>query len=148
MCDTMLEIDKSIEEYIKKQELDDYIQSGVYPERLKINNIKPYKYSHIISNLPYNIEANSLDEFAVTPNIKISTHTELVEKIDTLEKLIQDEVEKMNEECPICMEKLGDSFVSPKCGHTVCIDCFAMTVRQNHTSCNKCCLCRDTIISD
>ena len=51
-----------------------------------------------------------------------------------------------NDECPICMEKLGGkNFCITDCGHKFCLTCLMSSCLQNNTNCP---LCRKTICPD
>ena len=140
MCDTMEEIDQFIQEYTQEQELKDYIHKGIYPERLTTNHLKKPKY------IPTKLDNIIMPELITIENITtkeelLDTNQKLFQKITQLEKTLKENIHKEND-CPICMEDMGNHFVSPECGHKLCIKCFATNIRYNRQNCNQCCLCR------
>jgi len=144
MCDSIEEVYQSMDEYIKEQEVNDYVQRGIYPERLITNHVKNPKY------IPNELNDNSIPELVMIENISannglLDTHQILIQKVNQLEKTLKETMNRETNEndCPICMEDMGNHFVSPECGHKLCIKCFATTIRLNS---NQCCLCRRKMV--
>lgn len=47
-------------------------------------------------------------------------------------------------ECPICLDKIDQGFVTTDCGHTLCMRCFNNTLHKLN---NKCPLCRSIMVT-
>jgi hypothetical protein len=47
-------------------------------------------------------------------------------------------------ECPICMDKIDEGYVSTDCGHTLCLSCFNNTLSKLN---NNCPLCRSVMVT-
>ncbi len=47
-------------------------------------------------------------------------------------------------ECPICMDKIDQGFVTTDCGHTLCLSCFNNTLSKLN---NNCPLCRSVMVT-
>ena len=84
-------------------------------------------------------------DYIPTQNIKITETIQIgkmLDKIRVLEKTLKENVHNNNNDCPICLENMGNNYVSPSCGHHICISCFTANIRQNTANCEMCCLCR------
>jgi hypothetical protein len=142
----MEQIYKSIDEYVEEQEVKDYINDGIYPKRLQFNN-KPIKiYKNIkkefvpITNIEPQYEPIMNDS---TDEELLLCEKKLLGKIIQLERTLK---EKMISECHVCFEIMVNNYVSPSCGHHICIRCFTANIRQNSQNCEMCCLCRRNIV--
>lgn len=56
--------------------------------------------------------------------------------------------EHHNEEsCPVCYEPIQSSnYITPKCGHKLCLHCYKQCILSKGACANKCCLCKETIL--
>jgi len=138
------DIDTFLQNIKDKQEIDDYINKGVYPDRLKSKPV--IKHIHT--------ELNKIPVISTITLTKIDNtfNENIMNKMDILENKIKETLERENEskndnECPICMEDMGiNNYIVPICGHKVCMPCFIRNLKQNHNMSNNCCLCRKYII--
>ena len=149
MCEPIQSVYDSIDEYRERQETYDYVHMGIYPERLRVNNFKHYNNNN--KNTPSvltddnELVRNILSIDVVTHDDLVKSKQSLLKKMSILEDIVKKDI--IDDDCPICLNKFGDNFVSPSCGHKICITCFATTIRINSSACNKCCMCRRDIVS-
>lgn len=137
----MEEIDQFIKKCKEEQEFNDYIHKNIYPESLKTKT----KYN---TYKPMLLKDTSSD-YIPTQNIKITETIQIgkmLDKIRVLEKTLKENLHNNNNDCPICLENMGNNYVSPSCGHHICISCFTANIRQNTANCEMCCLCRRNIV--
>ena len=132
----MEDIDRFIEKLKEEQEIKDYVEKNIYPERLRTSKIK--KYNPLpLKPLEYdiiekeNIENNNVINICFT-------------RLCNVEKQIK-ELQQCNE-CPICLKPLKNSFIQPGCGHNICISCGFENILKNKQTGNLCCLCRKSLI--
>jgi len=138
----MEEIDIYIEQCREEEELKDYIHKNIYPERFKITTTRSNYNPVILNDISYEyipIEHN------VTKNEILEINKNLLVKIKALEQTIKSAMKREND-CPVCLENMDNSYVSPSCGHHICIKCFTSNIRQNNPNCELCCLCRTNIV--
>jgi hypothetical protein len=106
----MEDIDRFIEKLKEEQEMKDYVEKDIYPERLKSSKIKKYNLLPL-KPLEYNIIEKE----------NIENNTSLIDNCFTrlcnVEKQLKD-LERCNE-CPICLKPLKNSFIQPGCGHNI-----------------------------
>jgi len=167
---TMHEIDAYIKEVKEKQEVDDFINKGLYPYRLKGKRTNIKYFPKLDDNLPFirNINNNSLsvendfDKEKVMYTIQRleSSLNSIIDKenenensinilnngcsITSTNTPIENEYEKS---CPICFENLGENnYLVPSCGHKLCMNCFVLNIVKNKGSGGNCSLCRKKII--
>lgn len=134
----MEDIDNYIKRLKEEQEIKDYVEKDIYPERLKSSKIK--KYNPLpLKPLEYNIIEKE----------NIENNTSLIDNCFTrlcnVEKQLK-ELERCNE-CPICLKPLKNSFIQPGCGHKICISCGFENILKNKQTGNLCCLCRKSLIN-
>jgi len=138
------DIDTFLQNIKDKQEVDDFIKKGIYPDRLKSKPV--VKHIHT--------ELNTLSTLHIVPSIEIDNtfNINLMNKMNDLENKIKETLERENEvnndnECPICMENIGNNnYIVPICGHRVCMNCFTNNIRHNNNMSHHCCLCITRII--
>lgn len=133
------EVDELLVSIREKQEVDDYLERNIYPERLRVN--KNIKYMPPINqkDIP---EVTCED---ITPYINY-----VMNKLNSVDNLICSLKTSMHnscESCPICMSDINDTnIVVPSCGHKTCIRCFTSNLIQNKHTGNLCSICRCAII--
>ena len=169
---TMQDIDVYIKEMKEKQELDDFISKGLYPDRLKgkrtdikyypklddnirfIRNINVNKYSLAENNFDKEKVMATIQRLESSLNSIIDKENENDNPINVLNNgccsttstnaTIENEYEKS---CPICFENLGENnYLIPSCGHKLCMNCFVLNIVKNKDSGGNCSLCRKKII--
>ena len=137
----MEEIDLFIKKCKEEQEMNDYIHKNIYPESLKSKKIHHYK--------PPRLDDNTIIDYIhnknTVPNDPLKTGQKILDKVRKLEELLKENVDN-RETCPVCLEPMNNNFISPSCGHTICIGCFTANIRQNSANCELCCLCRRNIV--
>ena len=132
---------ENIDNYIKRlkeeQEIKDYVEKDIYPERLRTSKIK--KYNPLpLKPLEYdiiekeNIENNNVIDICFT-------------RLCNVEKQIK-ELQQCND-CPICFKSLKSNFIQPSCGHKICISCGFENILKNKQTGDLCCLCRKSLIN-
>lgn len=134
----------------EEQEIENFISKGVYPERLA--------YKHVSIYLPKMEETETNKRLHTITEFDTSLHDNLKRITDTLntveiELKANGEREKMElnesirEECPICMDHMGErNYIVPVCGHKICMKCFVTNITTNRESGCLCSLCREKII--
>lgn len=153
----MEEIDIYLQKLKEDQEIKDYIDKGIYPERLQTTtepiNITYEPLREI--NLPL------IMSYTLTDN---QVNIDILNKVNRLENEIKETIsiemerdkerennnnnKNMNEnDCPICLENMGDNnYIVPSCGHKICMNCFIKNLKHNNVMSKNCCLCRKIII--
>tara|TARA_B100000902_G_scaffold396578_1_gene458012 strand:- start:4244 stop:4648 length:405 start_codon:yes stop_codon:yes gene_type:complete len=134
----MEEIDQYLSELDLQTKVNDYIKYG----------IKPTYQKQIIKHFPI-MDTEIDNKLSIKPinmNLNISN---MINKCDKIrDELLQDTTqnESMNE-CPICFQKIEEaSYVTPKCGHKVCLKCYICCLEKRTTYSNSCCICRKDIL--
>jgi hypothetical protein len=134
------ELDKLMNSIKEKEEMDDFLNKNIYPERLqsssKLKCVSPIKETIFpvivledISNYCLNIK-NKID--SINDLIISSNNLQLFDDIET---------------CPICTNELNTkNIMIPICGHKTCIHCFVDNLHLNKNTGNLCSLCRTIII--
>lgn len=142
------DLDMFFQKMTETMEMEDYINNGKYPDRLKTKIIKKHfpKIEDTIIHEPfelYNNESASLNSNMI--NIRHS--------LEVLEQELKTEIQRENiqpnkeNKCPICMEEIKErNYVMPKCGHQVCVNCFVSNMKTNHNTGHLCSQCREHII--
>lgn len=169
---TMQKIDVYIKEMKEKQEVDDFINKGLYPDRLKgkSKNIKYFpklddnvRFIRNINVNKYSLTANNIDKKKVMDTIQRleSSLNSIIDKENENNNLLNilnngccsttstnETIEnKYEKSCPICFEKLGENnYLVPSCGHKLCMNCFVLNIIKNKDSGGNCCICRKKII--
>jgi len=137
---TMEEVDQFIKKCKEEQEVSDYIHKNIYPESLKSKKIHHYK-PPVLNDMHIDIIYND----DITPTSPLKRQHEMLDKVKKLEELLKENVDN-RDMCPVCLEPMNNNFISPSCGHTICIGCFTTNIRQNNANCELCCLCRKNIV--
>jgi hypothetical protein len=132
---------ENIDNYIKKlkeeQEIKDYVEKDIYPERLKSSKIKKY------NPLPLKpLEYGIIEKENIGNNTLLN---DCFTRLCNVEKQLKD-LEQCNE-CPICFKPLKNSFIQPSCGHKICISCGFESILKNKQTGDLCCLCRKSLIN-
>ena len=142
----MTDVDKYIAYLKEKQEVDDFVSRGKYPDRLKSTFTKKY--------IP-TLNERSLKEFHYEKPILFDEIDSIFTSLNTIELELKREIRKENQtlcdkenECPICMKEIREkNYVIPNCGHRVCVNCFVINMKTNKNTGDLCCLCRQDITS-
>ena len=141
----MEDIDELINRLKAEQEIKDYIDNGIYPDRFRTN--------HSIIHMPKLQEIKTIDPDTsyVTPAFDFRVINDKIDKIELQIKNVVDSkiVEYKDNDCPICMNDMGvNNYLVPVCGHKLCMNCFIKNIRQNKQQGHLCCLCRKNTIPD
>jgi hypothetical protein len=141
----MEDIDEFINNLKAEQEIKDFIDNGIYPDRFRTN--------HCIIHMPklQEIKTIDVDISYVTPIFDFRVINDKIDKIELQIKNVVDIeiVEYKDNDCPICMNDMGvNNYLVPVCGHKVCMNCFIKNIRQNKQQGHLCCLCRKNMIPD
>ena len=141
----MEDIDELINSLKAEQEIKDYIDNGIYPDRFRTN--------HSIIHMPKLQEIKTIDPDTsyVTPAFDFRVINDKIDKIELqIKNVVESEiVEYRDNDCPICMNDMGvNNYLVPVCGHKVCMNCFIKNIRQNKQHGHLCCLCRKNTIPD
>lgn len=141
----MEDIDELINSLKAEQEIKDYIDNGIYPDRFRTN--------HSIIHMPKLQEIKTIDPDTsyVTPAFDFRVINDKIDKIELqIKNVVESEiVEYKDNDCPICMNDMGvNNYLVPVCGHKVCMNCFIKNIRQNKQQGHLCCLCRKNTIPD
>jgi len=145
MNDDFEEIDNLIKKFKDEEEMNNYLNKGIYPLSLQTS-------IHTTVLIP------RLDDIKtpipITPiEIDYSYQKSLINKVNNLENAVRETLmreikENKENECPICLEDMGtNNFIVPSCEHKICIPCFIKNIKQNNNMSNNCCLCRKHIVS-
>jgi hypothetical protein len=133
----MEDIDRFIQNLKEEQEIKDYVEKDIYPERLRTSKIKKYN--------PLPLKPL---EYDIIEKENIENNTSLIDNCFTrlcnVEKQLKD-LERCNV-CPICLKLLKNNFIQPSCGHKICISCGFENILKNKQTGNLCCLCRKSLI--
>ena len=131
-------------------EIDDYIKTGKYPDRLKTTFVRKQfpkmEEKHIyeptrLHNDENDTLNNNLNNIRQSLNI---LEQEL--KTEIQREITQSNNNKENE-CPICMEEIKErNYVMPKCGHRICVNCFVKNMNINKNTGHLCSQCRQVVI--
>jgi len=142
MNDDFEEIDNLIKKFKDEEEMNNYLNKGIYPLSLQTSIHTPElipKLDDIKTPIP------------ITPiKIDYSYQKSLINKVTNLENAVRETLMRENKEndCPICLEDMGtNNFIVPSCEHKICIPCFIKNLKQNNNMSNNCCLCRKHIVS-
>ena len=141
----MEDIDELINSLKAEQEIKDYIDNGIYPDRFRTN--------HSIIHMPKLQEIKTIDPDTsyVTPAFDFRVINDKIDKIELqIKNVVESEiVEYRDNDCPICMNDMGvNNYLVPVCGHKVCMNCFIKNIRQNKQQGHLCCLCRKNMIPE
>jgi len=149
MNDEFEEIDNLIKKMKDEEEMNNYLDKGIYPLSLQ-------RPKHSIVSIP-RLDYIKTPIIPITPiEIDYSYQKSLMNKVTDLENAVRETILRENKEnkenkeneCPICLEDMGvNNFIVPSCEHKICIPCFINNLKQNHNRSNNCCLCRRNIVS-
>jgi len=131
------EVDALIETLKSKQEINDYIERNIYPERLKFNH--RHRFTPPLKEIKL-------------PTIELQDYSGYCENIRN--KLIK--VDNMLYSlrntppcCPICLNNLHpNNIVNPPCNHSLCIQCYSDNLLYNKYTGHNCSICRTTIYNN
>jgi len=135
------EVDKLIRRCKEEQEMKDFLERNIYPERLKTKNI----YKDIPS-----IRETPLPD--IIPNEEsIDYYLNIKNKLNNIENLMYSLKNQINpcssETCPICMNNINNTnVIIPSCGHKTCIGCFVSNLSHNKHTGHLCSICRTNIV--
>ena len=137
----MEEIDKYIDELKAQQEIKDYVERNIYPERLLSKPVsiayKPDTLSEL-NLMSYSYENLSDDIHQLKTCIEKCKHVE-----NSIEKF---ETQQQQESCPICLEVITHlDYFMPICGHKICRCCAMSNLFNNKHTGTMCSLCREKI---
>ena len=134
------EVDRLILRCKEEQEIKDYLERNIYPERLKNKHVyKPIPPIHKspLPDIPYE------DSSVYYLHIKNKLNN-----IDNLIYSLNNQINNSSETCPICICEINNTnIIIPSCGHKTCIGCFVSNLSQNKYTGNLCSICRTAIIS-
>jgi len=143
------DIDNYIQLLIEKQEVTEFIETGRYPDRL--TSRQEHIYIPVLEDIsvpePIPIDISGyIGKF--NGMIHKVNNIEMELKIETTrENRVINECENKDNNCPMCMDDMGDrNYMVPKCGHKVCMTCVMKNIMTNLDSGNLCCLCRANIL--
>lgn len=133
------EVDKLIHDCKEEQEMKDFLEKNIYPERLKSKYI--YKDIPPIRNSPLSYIVNEDSTF---------NYSYIINKLNEVDNLIhslKNQINNCSKTCPICICEINNTnIIIPHCGHKTCIGCFVSNLAQNKHTGNLCSVCRATII--
>lgn len=134
------EIDKLILRCKEEQEMKDFLERNIYPERLKSKYV--YKDIPPIRETPLP-DIKSYEESA-------PYYLYIKNKLNNIENLIyslKNQIKPTTETCPICICEINNTnIIIPSCGHKTCIGCFVSNLSQNKHTGHLCSICRTTIV--
>ena len=134
------EVDRLILRCKEEQEIKDYLERNIYPERLKNKHVyKPIPPIHKspLPDIPYE------DSSVYYLHIKNKLNN-----IDNLIYSLNNQINNSSETCQICICEINNTnIIIPSCGHKTCIGCFVSNLSQNKYTGNLCSICRTAIIS-
>jgi hypothetical protein len=134
----MEEIDKYIENLKRENEIKDYLEKDIYPERLKFDYT--FKYN------PLPLDEIKIKDTSNKENINLRPSLEnCLQKIDQVQKTLN-KLNNENNECPVCLNEIKEGFIQPSCGHKICISCGINNALRNRTTGLSCCICRRSLI--
>lgn len=134
------EVDELLKSIREKDEIKNYVERNIYPERLK-------SYTQIKIIPPLNeIYFKEVELEDINPYF-----TYIKNKLDQIDNLIDFHKENIQnnqkECCPICINEINDTnIIIPSCGHKTCVQCFVHNLANNKYTGNLCSVCRSTII--
>ena len=139
----MDDIDEYIAELKAKQEIKDYIEHNIYPERLLSK-----KTTHLYK--PDSLR--TMDLLSFPPEKCIDNSEEVIhlqsciQKCKHIENIIETYQKEDKKDCPICLETIGPmDYFMPTCGHKVCRPCAMKNLFNNKNTGMMCSICREKI---
>lgn len=104
-------------------------------------------------NIIYNVNMNDVHtnhfQTSIRSRIEEQKTLNLLHELD--QKFLEWKINKKNteneESCPVCYEPIQSSnYITPKCGHKLCLQCYKQCILSRGECANKCCLCREQIL--
>jgi len=125
----MEEIDKYLQELDLQSKVNNFVKNGIKP-------IYPKFHKQIFPKLTEKY----------IPSIKIIKNdnqlSDMIQKCNEIEKELSELCNNTNE-CPICYQSIDNrSFITPTCGHKVCLNCYICCFEKRTTYSDNCCICR------
>lgn len=134
------EVDKLIRRYKEEQELKDFLERNIYPERLKSR--------HVYKHIPPIHNSHFLDISHEDSTLHCSYIIDKLNKVDNLIHSLKNQIHNSSETCPICICEINNTnIIVPSCGHKTCIGCFVSNLAHNKHTGHLCSICRTAIIS-
>jgi len=146
----MDDIDSYLTQLREKQEVDEFVNKGLYPERLISKHTSVY-----LPKMEENERNNKLFEITPFDSSLYENMEQMNETLNRVERELKTTLERENielnntnkDECPICMDSMGErNYIVPSCGHKLCMKCFIMNITKNVNSGCLCSLCRAKIV--
>ena len=147
----MDDIDSYLTQLREKQEVDEFVNNGLYPERLISKHTSIY-----LPKMEENEMNNKLLEITPFDSSLYENMEQITESLNRVERelktALEREITELNntnkeDECPICMDYMGErNYIVPSCGHKLCMKCFIMNITKNVKSGCLCSLCREKIV--
>lgn len=144
---TYTEVDKLLKTIREQYEINDFINNGIYPERLYS---KPPEYRTIKqSSYMYN---DIIYDNSITPQLLDTGVHHFTKQIKSKIHMLECELQLFKlsitlDSCPICMEQIEqNNCVYPRCGHQLCIPCFTSNLLLNTYTSKTCAVCRSEIV--
>ena len=147
----MDDIDSYLTQLREKQEVDEFVNKGLYPERLISKHTSIY-----LPKMEENEMNNKLLEITPFDSSLYENMEQINETLNMVERELKTTMERENtelnntnkeDECPICMDSMGErNYIVPSCGHKLCMNCFITNITKNVNSGCLCSLCRVKIV--
>jgi hypothetical protein len=134
------EVDKLILRCKEEQEMKDFLEKNIYPERLKTKHV--YKDIPPIREtpLPDNIPNEESDPYYLHIKNKLNN-------IENLMCSLKTQINHSTDTCPICICEINNTnIIIPSCGHKTCIGCFVSNLSHNKHTGHLCSICRIPIV--
>lgn len=150
------EIDSLLMKIQQQNEIDDFINRGIYPERLKSKCSAPLSIRPLLPTCVDNnvVTLSNIHEYnSSIRSVSVSDIYTFTRRIHTKFVSLENELQKLNSDanhsdtCPICIEMIDyNNCVHPSCGHYICIPCFTQNIRQNTYTSDLCSICRSNLV--
>jgi hypothetical protein len=146
----MNDVDSYLTQLREEQEVDEFVNKGLYPERLISKHTSIY-----LPKMEENEMNNKLLDITPFDSSLYENMEQINETLNRVERELKTTLERENtelnntnkEECPICMDSMGErNYIVPSCGHKLCMKCFIMNITKNVKSGCLCSLCRAKIV--
>lgn len=147
----MDDIDSYLTQLREKQEVDEFVNKGFYPERLISKHTSIY-----LPKMEENEMNNKLHTITPFDSSLYENMEQINETLNRVERELKTTMERENtelnntnkeDECPICMDYMGErNYIVPSCGHKLCMNCFITNITKNVNSGCLCSLCRAKIV--
>lgn len=151
-----VELDNLLLKMKQENEIDDFINRGTYPDRLKGKYSAPLYISPLLPTCVDNNEvtlANIQEYNSSIRSLSVSDIYTFTRRIHTKMISLENELQKLNidanhsDTCPVCIEMIDyNNCVHPSCGHYICIPCFTQNIRQNTYTSDLCSICRSNLV--